>query len=147
MEWPGQRLEGHAIDAGVPHFVVWTDPVDAAPLGSWGPAVRSHPEFGAAGSNLDLVAWRADGALALRTWERGVEGETLACGSGALAAAHAARLEGGPESVTVLPASGIPLTVRLPGPAARPEQALLEGDARFVFEGVPGPDATRGFPD
>jgi diaminopimelate epimerase len=147
LEWPGERLDGRGIDSGVPHFVVWTGSVARAPLESWGPRVRSHPAFGEAGTNLDLVARLEDGALAIRTWERGVEGETLACGSGALAAAHASRLEGGPQSVTVLPASGVPLTVSLPGPAADPDLAILEGDARFIFEGVLGPDATRGFPD
>jgi len=146
LEWNDERIEGRSIDAGVPHFVVWTDTVAGAPLHRWGPRVRRHPVFGADGTNLDLVARRPDGGLALRTWERGVEGETLACGSGAVAAAFAARLEGGPERVTVLPASGVPLTVTLAGPAAAPIRAILEGDARFVFEGRPGPDATRGFP-
>jgi diaminopimelate epimerase len=147
LAWEDERLEGRAISAGVPHFVVWTSPVAGAPLALWGPRVRRHPEFGREGSNLDLAARLPGGRLELRTWERGVEGETLACGSGALAAAYALRLEGGPETVTILPASGVPLTVRLPGPASRPDLAILEGDARIVFEGVPGPDATDGFPD
>lgn len=147
LEWPGRQLAGRSIRAGVPHFVVRTAAVAEAPLERWGPRVRRHPAFGEEGTNLDLVAPRPDGRLEIRTWERGVEGETLACGSGAVAAAYAARLEGGPERVTLLPASGVPLTVLLPGPAESPELAILEGDARFVFEGVTGPDATRGFPD
>ena len=146
LEWPGEQLTGRAIHAGVPHFVVWTAAVAEAPLERWGPRARRHPAFGAEGTNLDLVARRPDGAIEIRTWERGVEGETLACGSGAVAAAYASRLEGGPEPVTLLPASGVPLTVALPGPAGSPDLATLEGDARFVFEGFPGPDATRGFP-
>ncbi len=92
---------------------------------------------------------RADGALGIRTWERGVEGETLSCGSGAIAAAFAARLGGGRETVTIVPASGVALRVELPGPASRPEAAVLEGDARVIFRARLCPealDAPGGWP-
>jgi diaminopimelate epimerase len=146
VEWDGDRLEGRSVDAGTPHFVVWSEQIDADPLERWGPGVRRHPVFGSHGTNLDLIMYRADGALAIRTWERGVEGETLACGSGAVAAAHVARLRGAAESVTVLPASGVPLHVELPGAAGKAAQAILEGDARYVFEADLSAEATRGFP-
>jgi diaminopimelate epimerase len=139
-----ERLDGRWVEAGVPHFLHFVDRLADAPLARWGPRVRRHPRFGEAGTNLDLVLRRPDGSLALRTWERGVEGETLACGSGAVAAAFAVRLEGGPETVRVEPASGVPLQVILPGPARSPRAAILVGDARFVFEGRVHREATCG---
>jgi diaminopimelate epimerase len=95
--------------------------------------------------NVDVVAVDPSG-VAVRTWERGVEGETLACGSGAVAAALVARRHGAPETVRVVPASGIPLTVNLPGPAEAPTGAVLEGDARVIFEGELRSEGVEGFP-
>lgn len=143
VEVPEARLAGRMIDAGVPHFVVEVEAPSDAPLAVWGPAVRRHETFGPAGTNLDLVAYREDGAVEIRTWERGVEGETLACGSGAVAAAGVLGLRGGPRNVRVLPASGVPLEVELRGEADRPAGAVLRGDARVVFEAVLDEEAVR----
>jgi diaminopimelate epimerase len=134
----GEILEGRSIDAGTPHFVVFVDDPSRAPLERWGPIVRRHPRFAPDGVNLDLV--RCDGAqLVLRTWEKGVERETLACGSGAVAAAAAARSRGAGEIITVVPKSGIPLEVSFSAGGA----VALTGDARIVFEGRLGPDGVR----
>lgn len=141
----GERLAGRAVFAGVPHFVVFVEDVSQAPLASWGPVVRHHACFGPEGTNLDLVEARSSDTLVLRTWERGVEGETLSCGSGAIAAAHAWRLGGGAKNLRLLPASGIPVRVELPGSAEAPEAAILEGDARLIFEGLLHSEATDGF--
>jgi len=141
----GAGLSGRRVLAGVPHFVVAVDGIGAAPLASWGPRVRRHPEFGDGGTNLDLVESEGHATLRVRTWERGVEGETLACGSGAVAAAFAARVDGAPAEVRVVPASGVALTVEF-GSAAG-ERVVLLGDARVIFEAtlgseaLPGPDA------
>lgn len=140
----GDRLEGRVIEAGVPHFVVFVEAPAAAPLERWGPVARRHPRFGARGTNFDLAAYRQDGSLTLRTWERGVEGETLACGSGAVAAAFAARLDGGPARMRVVPASGIALTVELSGEPRAPDRTLLTGDARVILEGALHEEATWG---
>ena len=139
-------LEGRGILAGVPHFVVWAEEVGSFPLNEWGPLVRRHARFAPEGTNLDVAAPHGDGAIAVRTWERGVEGETLACGTGAVAVALAARLKGKEETVRILPASLVPLVVTLPGPADAPKRTLLEGDARIVFEGVLSDEGTEGFP-
>jgi len=142
IELAAESVVGRAVDAGVPHFVVFVDGVADAPLERWGPALRRHERFGPAGTNVDLVALAPDGHLDLRTWERGVEGETLACGSGAVAAAVAARVRGGPPRNRIVPASGIPLEVELPGRAETPDAAILTGDARLIFEARLAPDAT-----
>jgi diaminopimelate epimerase len=140
----GHAHHGRWIDAGVPHFVVKVDDVVAAPLHRWGPFLRRHPRFGEDGANVDLLSAGPDGVHDLRTWERGVEGETLACGTGAVAAAAALRAEGGPESVRLRPRSGAVLEVGLPGPADAPTAAILTGDARVVFEGQLDPEALDG---
>jgi len=140
-----EPLRGRWIEAGVPHFVIFSSDPSRAPLAEWGPAARSHEHFGGPGVNVDIVGRDSDGILVVRTWERGVEGETLACGSGAIAAAFAARLDSGPACVTVRPASGVPLEVELPGEAARPQQAILSGDARIVLWGDLTPEAVCGF--
>jgi len=111
LDVAGDRLCGRFLWAGVPHFIVGVRALEDAPLDRWGPAVRRHPAFGPEGVNLDLVQRLTGSRIRVRTWERGVEGETLACGSGAVAAAFAARLEGADEITTVVPASGIALEV------------------------------------
>jgi len=124
------------------HFVVAVRDLAAAPLESWGPALRRAAVLGAAGANVDLVAWRDDGALGIRTWERGVEGETLSCGSGAVAAAAVAFFREGRREVRVVPRSGVPLVVQFPLAGS----AILEGDARVVLEGSVGPESVSGYP-
>jgi diaminopimelate epimerase len=141
LELGGQILDGRRIAAGVPHFVVFVPDPGQAPIEEWGPAVRRHPTFGPEGTNLDVATEGPGPILVIRTWERGVEGETLACGTGAVAAAMARRLAGGETPIPVLPASGVGLTVDLPGPADRPDAAILEGDARWILEGTVEPEA------
>ncbi len=142
LEHNGERVEGRRIEAGVPHFVILVASVREAPLERWGPAFRRHVRFGPGGTNVDVVERLADDALALRTWERGVEGETLACGSAAVAAAAAARLEGAGVHLRVIPKSGVTLDVSLPGPPGAAEAAVLSGDARLLFDGLVGAEAT-----
>jgi diaminopimelate epimerase len=132
----GTRYDGRSVDSGVPHFVVEVEDVAAVALASIGPVLRADPAWGAAGANVDVVSRAADGTHHVRTWERGVENETLACGTGAIAAALAARLGGAPETVRIVPASGVALEVTLRGAPGAPTSAELFGDARFVFEGT-----------
>ena len=147
VDWDGGKLRGRLVQAGVPHFVVRTDDAGGAALERWGPAVRRHPEFGPRGANVNLLAPLGEGRLALRTWERGVEAETLSCGSGAVAAAFAARLTNGGRRFRVIPASGVPIEVTFPEDSAQPAGVVLEGDARFVFECEPHEEAVEGFPE
>jgi diaminopimelate epimerase len=137
--------EGRWIVAGVSHFVVRSDDVDSYPLAEVGPLLRAHRAFGPDGTNVDVVAWdgAGGGTVRIRTWERGVEGETLACGSGAVAAAAALRRSGAPPILEVVPMSGIPLSVGVPDPPGSPPHVDLEGDARFLMEGTVGSEAFR----
>jgi len=128
-------LSGRRVLAGVPHYVVFVSDPEGSPLHVWGPALRRHPDFGADGTNVDLASDAATGVVRVRTWERGVEGETLACGTGAVAVALAVRLRDGRESVTIRPRSGRELRVELAGLPGSPTSAILEGDARIVVRG------------
>jgi diaminopimelate epimerase len=131
---------GLFVTAMIPHFVVFVDDPHEAPLSRWGPALRRHPVFGPQGTNVNLASQGDDGVV-LRTWERGVEAETLCCGSGAVAVAAAARLRGAPPCITLRPAGGIPLRVELPGDRHAPECAILSGEARVLFRGEIDPEA------
>jgi len=144
LEKDGARLEGRFLVAGVPHLVVLVEDVAVAALEVWGPWIRRHPHFAPEGTNVDLIGWRSDGSLAIRTWERGVEGETLACGSGAVAAAAVVRGRAPSDRVRVVPASGVPLVVSFEQRSDR-EIVVLQGDARMVFEGTLTDEATSGF--
>lgn len=135
IEVAGQPIEGRLVVAGVPHFVVGVPDVAQVPLASAAPPLRRHARFGAAGANVDFVAPRADGRVAMRTYERGVEGETLACGSGAIASAVWAALDAGAASpVTIRTAGGDDLVVDLSAaPGGR--LATLTGPAEVAFTG------------
>jgi len=145
LEISGERHEGWWIVAGSPHFVEFVDDPAAVPLERWGPLIRRHPDFGPDGVNVNLAAGDGKDGLILRTWERGVEDESLACGSGAVASAFAARLAGAGDSIRVLPRSGIPLFVGFRETGDDPGQAVLVGDARVILEAELSEEATLGF--
>lgn len=82
----GESRAGFAL-AGVPHVVIVTDSLDDVAVDARGRSIRQSTVFAPAGTNVNWIAPTADGRWAYRTYERGVEGETLACGTGAVAAA------------------------------------------------------------
>lgn len=92
-----QKLEVHCIDTGVPHTIVFVDGLQEADVNSLGALVRNHPRFAPRGTNVDFVERAREGMVAVRTYERGVEAETLACGTGAVAAALIAYLHANPK--------------------------------------------------
>jgi diaminopimelate epimerase len=91
VEGAGGHLRWYVVTGG-PHVVLpWDEPLSRAPVAALGPVLRAHPAFGAAGANVSFVRYVAPHRFEIRTFERGVEGETLACGSGVLAAAAVGR--------------------------------------------------------
>ncbi len=140
----GAVRRGRFVIAGVPHFVIPVDDVGRAPLEIWGPELRRHEAFGPDGANIDLVSPGAGEVHDLRTWERGVEGETLACGTGAVATAAALCLAGGPGRVRLRPRSGAVLEIALAGEPGSFTRVEMIGDARFVFDGRLDPEALGG---
>jgi diaminopimelate epimerase len=142
LELPAAAFRGRWVVAGVPHVVIPVTGLADYRLEGFAPSLRRHAALGPSGANVDLVETDATGRVHVRTWERGVENETLACGTGAVAVALAARLSGAPESVVVLPRSGSALTVKIAGDPLHPLGAELTGDARLVFEATLDPEAT-----
>lgn len=122
------------VNTGVPHLVIRTEGLDAIPLATRGPELRYHPSL-VAGTNVNWVGRDRVGAWRMRTYERGVEAETLACGTGAVACAAMLRAWGDAgDSTDLITRSGQILTVSLKsdGTELRP---TLAGEGRIVFEG------------
>ncbi len=80
----------HALDTGVPHVVRFVDDIDCDLLMKSAPKIRFHPKFFPKGTNVNFAQLLPNGIVSIRTYERGIEGETLACGTGAVAVAVAA---------------------------------------------------------
>lgn len=133
-----------SLEVGVPHLVVAvTGPVEALELATVAPPLRAHEALGPAGANVDFYEAAGDGAVALRTWERGVEGETLSCGSGMVAVALTVMGERGVRRLALRPASGDVLTVEALGEP--PVCATrLTGPARIVAEIQPTDELLSG---
>lgn len=146
IELDGEFLAAHVVDVGVPHVVLLVDDADAWPLGrvfqETGRAVRKHERFGPAGTNVNIVSPRDDGSLRMRTYERGVEAETLACGTGAVASAVVAAMLGFVDSpVTVRASSGRPLQVEFEVKDQKACSVRLGGNAMLVAVGELLPDS------
>lgn len=128
------------IRTGVPHAVVPVRNVDRIDILREGRALRFHRVFGPAGANVNFVQRLNDHTLRIRTYERGVEGETLACGTGVSASAIASSLRGWVKPVVrCVTAGGDTLQVDFqphPENPARPAtQVTLEGPVRRTFVG------------
>ena len=129
-----ERRIGFAL-AGVPHLVVEVPDAESVDLVGRGRTLR-HDGTLEAGANVNFVS-RAPNGWRMRTFERGVEGETLACGTGAVACAAVLSAWGESGSETVLlTSSGLPLRVRAPGGEGRGPH--LAGEGRIVFQGTLG---------
>ncbi len=124
--------EGRAwlIRVGVPHLLLLHPaPLDGAPVASLGPVLRRHPALGSEGANVSWVRFPEPTILEIRTFERGVERETLACGSAVLAALVLGQTLGQlSQNATARVAGGFPLVAhRSPGASLS-----LAGDARLL---------------
>lgn len=127
------------VNTGVPHAVITVADIDAAPVREVGRVVRFHDHFAPAGSNVNFAALIGD-ELYVRTYERGVEDETLACGTGVVAAALTVGRSLGLDSpVTVRVRSGETLRVYFSGNGL--DEVFLEGRASYVYEGKLHPEA------
>lgn len=89
----GQSYTVHHLDTGVPHIVLFCDDHEIFPLSALGPQFRHHPHFSPKGANFNVAKISSQGEIFIRTFERGVEAETLACGTGCTAAAIAAAIQ------------------------------------------------------
>ncbi len=125
------------MNSGVPHAVLFMDEGVDIPVKDWGHEVRFHELFQPAGTNVNFVQPMAEGGIRVRTYERGVEDETMACGTGAVAAAiFAAGKNIASSPVTVTTSGGDKLTIIFDlNQDGTAENVYLQGPARIIYIG------------
>lgn len=126
----------HSINTGVPHAVWFVPDADQAMVQQHGAEIRSHPHFGPRGTNVNFVQVLGAGLIRVRTFERGVEGETLACGTGVTASALVSSLvHGFPAPIQVHVQGGDRLMVSFDREGDQFSNVRLTGPADFAFSG------------
>lgn len=134
---PDRQIAAHFVNSGVPHVVVPVDDLESADVRGIGAAIRRHELFAPKGTNVNFLKQRGDKAVSIRTYERGVEDETLACGTGVVASAlifAAVHKVEGP--IDVLVRGGNELQVAFERAGGEFKEVTLTGPADFVFEGT-----------
>jgi diaminopimelate epimerase len=131
-----QPLDYSFVNTGVPHAVVSVENLDTIDVQKMGARIRYHADFAPAGANANFIQITGPDSLRVRTYERGVEGETLACGTGMTACGLVAgKLGLVRPPVTITPASGDRLEVNYELTADGARHVTLLGPAVHVFEG------------
>jgi diaminopimelate epimerase len=141
----GEAFTVHSINTGVPHAVIFVDDLDSVPIKELGAKIRVHEHFQPAGTNVNFISISADGSIGIRTYERGVEAETLACGTGSVAAALVCIAMGRAESPALVKTRGGDMLKVYAEPARTPfSEAYLEGGASLIYTGEMCPEAYTG---
>jgi diaminopimelate epimerase len=139
LELNGQRFNTHFVNTGVPHTVFILDGpeiLEKQEVVGQGRKVRFHSQFAPAGTNVNFIAVLGEQALALRTYERGVEDETLACGTGATAVALVGAAKGMVRPpVAVHTKSGETLTIYFDPKEILPQEVYMEGETTVIYQG------------
>jgi diaminopimelate epimerase len=144
LELPGATIPVHYIDTGAPHAVIFTSELPdrlqqlilSGSIRDLGRSIRHHPEFRPGGTNVDFIELRSGGGVAMRSYERGVEEETLACGTGAVASAIISVLfKGLVPPVNVRTRSEETLRVGFEQSGNSITNVELEGPARIIYRG------------
>ena len=134
---PDRQVAAHFVNSGVPHVVVPANDLESVDVRGLGSAIRRHDLFAPKGANVNFLKERGPRQIAIRTYERGVEDETLACGTGVVASAlifASMKNVGGP--IGVLVRGGNELQVGFDKEGERFKNVTLTGPADFVFEGT-----------
>lgn len=119
-----------SVNTGVPHAIVISDNIERIPVEEIGRKIRYHSVFGSQGSNVNFVEIIDQNNVKIRTYERGVEGETLACGTGAVAAGVILKEKGLVNSpVRIWTKGGEVINIYVE------DKVYLEGESRLVFKG------------
>ena len=145
LEFSQKLHSGFFLNTGVPHWVLPMEKsLTNAPVKEWGAAGRNHHQFKPAGANIDFVRYGDAHSLEIRTYERGVEGETLACGTGVLAAVAVGVLHRNQRfPIQCLTAGGFEFIVNGVLHGEEITSWTLEGDARILTEGEIQPAASK----
>ena len=139
----GKTHECFFVDTGAPHAVLFVKNLDAIDLNPVGKAIRTSPAFDPSGANVDFVELERNAVVKLRTYERGVEMETQACGTGAVASALVAHREFRRQSpIVVKVRSGETLVVYFTLRGTTYSNIILEGRASLTYAGMAVYDVT-----
>jgi diaminopimelate epimerase len=134
---PDREIAAHFVNSGVPHVVVPVDDLEKADVRGIGRAIRRHEMFAPKGANVNFLKERGERQIAIRTYERGVEDETLACGTGVVASALIfAALKNVIGPIGVLVRGGNELQVGFNKAGDQFRDVTLTGPADFVFDGT-----------
>ena len=137
----GMHTVGFA-NSGVPHVVFFVEDLEDTEVFDLGQQTRYHDDFKPAGTNANFIRIQSPRLIDIRTYERGVEDETLACGTGSIASAVVAATLGKVESpVDVKTASGAILKIHFDVKNGEARNVYLEGDARVIYVGELTTDA------
>lgn len=132
----GERLTVHSLNTGVPHAVVFVDELEKTEVRTLGAALRHHAHFAPRGTNANFLQQLGPQSIAIRTYERGVEDETLACGTGMVACALVFHeLTGAASPVQVKVRGGDTLEIGFEKAGATWRNVTLTGPADFTFDG------------
>lgn len=132
----GSEMKVNSLNTGVPHAVVFVEDADRAMVQSLGSEIRHHAHFAPRGTNVNFVQVKGPNSIRVRTFERGVEGETLACGTGVCASAMiSACLHGFSSPVRVQVQGGDTLEVGFRRSGNEFTDVQLNGPADFAFNG------------
>lgn len=137
LEVNGHPREVHFLNTGVPHAVVFVENLENVDVVADGAALRYHTAFAPKGTNANFAQALGPSRIAIRTYERGVEGETLACGTGVCASAILHHLRtGDPAPISVGVRGGDTLQVGFEKGPDGFHHVTLTGPADFVFDGT-----------
>ncbi len=140
----GRELTLSSLNTGVPHVVIWTDDLERAEVIDLGRKIRYHETYRPAGTNVNFVQVLGPDTMAIRTYERGVENETLACGTGAVAAALIGGVAGRVKSPAGMKTrGGEELRVHFRFDRDRFQDVYLQGGARLIYRGVLSSEAVE----
>ena len=131
----GEKEVFSSINTGVPHAVLFREDLEKLDIVKIGREIRHHSHFAPAGTNVNFVRAEKGASLSVRTYERGVEGETLACGTGVVASALIAAFKGLVKSpVTVKTRGGEVLTVHFEIEGKEVKRVFFEGEVHMIYE-------------
>ena len=133
LEVDGEVYEAAVLSMGNPHAVLFVEDASSAPVTTLGPRLEEHTAFPNK-ANIEFVAVDSPDRITMRVWERGSR-ETLACGTGACAAAVAARLLRGTDAKITAGLRGGDLEIEWAGSPADEQPVFMTGDAVEVFTG------------
>ena len=144
LELGNGSMQVGSVNTGVPHVVVLVSDIDDAEVVKTGREIRFHDSYAPAGTNVNFICAGNDNTISIRTYERGVEDETLACGTGSVAAAVVAACRSGTKSpINVMTRSGESLCVYFKEKEGKFYDTYLEGDARIIYKGELWEDAWK----